>query len=83
MASSEDFQSVYELYKTKGIPNGISIVKFCQQHGIVYSQFERWFKSGKKSKSSVHPVHIVDKDGLMASSQQEVEDAPCEVASSS
>ena len=40
MASSEDFQSIYELYKKEGTPNGISIVSFCQQNGIVYSQFE-------------------------------------------
>ena len=46
MASSEDFQSIYELYKKEGIPNGISIVNFCQQNGIVYSQFERYLSSG-------------------------------------
>lgn len=45
MASSEDFQSVYELYKKQGVPKGILIVKFCQYNGIVYSQFERWFES--------------------------------------
>lgn len=79
MASSEDFQSIYELYQKQGIPNGISIVKFCQQNGIVYSQFERWFKSRKKSaKSSVHPVQIVDKDGVMDSNHQAYEDAPRE-----
>lgn len=79
MASSEDFQSIYELYQKEGIPKGISIVNFCQQNGIVYSQFERWFKSRKKSKSSVHPIRIVDQDGLMSSSEQEVEDVPREV----
>ena len=73
MASSEDYQSIYELYKKQGIPKGISIVNFCQQNGIVYSQFERWFKSRKKSKSSVHPIRIVDKDGLMSTSEQAVE----------
>lgn len=79
MASSGDFQSIYELYKKEGIPNGISIVNFCQQNGIVYSQFERWFKSRKKSKSSVHPIRLVDKDGLMSSSAQEVDDEASEV----
>lgn len=33
MASSEDFQSIYEIYKKQGIPNGIFIVKFCQRNG--------------------------------------------------
>ena len=75
MASSEDFQSIYELYKKEGIPNQISIVAFCQQHGIIYSHFERWFKSRKRSvKSPVHPIEIVDKDGLMGPKGQTVED---------
>lgn len=71
MVSSEDFQSIYELYKKQGIPNGISIVTFCQHNGIVYSQFERWFKSKKKTaKPSVQPIQLVDKDGLIASISQ-------------
>lgn len=36
MESSEDFQSIYKLYKGKGVPNGISVVNFCRQNGIVY-----------------------------------------------
>lgn len=77
MASSEDFQSIYELYKKQGIPNGISIVKFCQHNGVVYSQFERWFKSRKKTANpSVHPVELVDKDGLLDSNKAMDEDAP-------
>lgn len=71
MASSEDFQRIYELYKKEGVPNGISIVNFCQQNGIVYSQFEKWFKSRKRpARFSVHPVQLVDKDGLMVSGVQ-------------
>ncbi len=38
MASSVDFQSIYALYKKQGVPKGISIVNFCHQNGIVYSQ---------------------------------------------
>ena len=43
MASSEDFKKLYELYLTEGVPNGVSIVDFCQRNGVVYNQFERWF----------------------------------------
>ena len=82
MASSEDFQRVYELYKKQGVPNGISIVNFCQQQGIVYSQFERWFKSGKKpSKASVHPIRIVDGDDQTPSAQESDEDKPSDLDS--
>ena len=44
MASSEDYKKLYELYQVEGVPNGISIVDFCQRNGIVYKHFERWFK---------------------------------------
>ena len=37
------------------------IVSFCQKNGIVYSQFERWYKNRYNVK--VHAVNIVDKDG--------------------
>ncbi len=77
MASSEDFQSIYALNKKQGVPKGISIVNFCHQNGIVYSQFERWFKSRKQSaNSSVHPIRIVDKDGLLSSGPQADADGP-------
>ena len=42
---------------------GISIVSFCQKNGVVYSQFERWYKNRHKVK--VHAVDIVDKDGAL------------------
>ena len=61
MASSEDFKRIFELYNQEIKSSGVSIVSFCQQNGIVYSQFERWYKNRKKIK--VHPVKIVDKDG--------------------
>lgn len=62
MASSTDFKKLFERYQEEGAPNGISIVKYCQLNGIVYSHFERWYKSYKSAKAM--PVEIVDKDGL-------------------
>ena len=44
MPSSEDFKKMYELYRTEGVPNGVSIVDFYQRNGVIYNQFERWFK---------------------------------------
>lgn len=61
MASSEDFKRILELYNQESKASGISIVAFCQKNGIVYSQFERWYKNRHKVK--VHAVDIVDKDG--------------------
>ena len=61
MASSEDFKRILELYKLESKASGASIVSFCQKNGIVYSQFERWYKNRHNVK--VHPVDIVDRDG--------------------
>ena len=36
MASSEDFKKLYELYQTEGVPNGVSIVDFCQRNSDAY-----------------------------------------------
>ena len=47
MASSEDFKRILELYNQESKTSGISIVAFCQKNGIVYSQFERWYKNRK------------------------------------
>lgn len=70
MASSEDFKEIHELYKAEGLTKGISIVDFCQRNGIVYSQYEKWYKTrNMRRDSQVHEIRIVDKDNLM---QQQV-----------
>ena len=63
MASSEDFKRILELYNQESKTSGVSIVAFCQKNGIVYSQFERWYKNRHKVK--VHAVDIVDRDGTI------------------
>lgn len=63
MASSEDFKKLYELYQTEGVPNGVSIVDFCQRNGVVYNQFERWFKKRySKNETGFHKVRVVGAD---------------------
>ena len=63
MASSEDYKKLYELYQVEGVPNGISIVDFCQRNGIVYKHFERWFKKRySQNDSGVHRVRLLDSD---------------------
>ena len=62
MASSLDFEKIHSLYQSDGIKRGLSIVQFCQQNGIVYSHYERWYKTERAHR--IVPVEIVDKDGL-------------------
>ena len=63
MASSGDFKRILELYNQESKKSGVSIVAFCQKNGIVYSQFERWYKNRHKVK--VHAVEIVERDGTI------------------
>ena len=69
MASSEDYKKLYELYQVEGVPNGISIVDFCQRNGIVYKHFERWFKKRySQNDTGVHRVRLLDSDSTSDSS---------------
>ena len=68
MASSLDYQRIFERYQTEGVPNGITIVDFCQRNGVVYKQFERWYKN--KDNVELHPVRLT---GDQTQSQKEFE----------
>lgn len=72
MASSEDFKRILELYNQESKTSGVSIVAFCQKNGIVYSQFERWYKNRHKVK--VHAVEIVERDGTIPVQDTKLQD---------
>ncbi len=63
MASSKDFEKLWKRYQDEVQSTGKSIVTFCQENGIVYAQFEKWYK--KKSTptekgSSIVPIEVTD-----------------------
>ena len=41
MATSKDFEKLWNRYQDEVQATGKSIVTFCQENGIVYAQFER------------------------------------------
>lgn len=57
MASSTEFKRIWERYQKEGVAHSQSIVQFCQMNGIVYAQFEKWYKKYKSLKAE--PVEIV------------------------
>ena len=63
MASSKDFEKIWESYQEVAKTKDVSIVDYCQRNGIVYSQFQRWYK---KHVSGVSIVPVSDPE-----SQQE------------
>ena len=58
MATSKDFQIIQKRYQEEGLPHGVSIIRFCQQNGIVYKQYERWLKN--RRKVAIHPVSLTN-----------------------
>ena len=57
MASSKDFEKIWESYQEVVQTKDVSIVDYCQRNGIVYSQFQRWYK---KHVSGVSIVPVSD-----------------------
>ena len=57
MASSKDFEKIWESYQDVVKTKEVSIVDYCQRNGIVYSQFQRWYK---KHVSGVSIVPVSD-----------------------
>ena len=57
MASSKDFERIWENYQEVVKTKDVSIVDYCQRNGIVYSQFQRWYK---KHVSGVSIVPVSD-----------------------
>ena len=59
MASSKDYEKIWESYQEVIKTKDVSIVDYCQRNGIVYSQFQRWYK---KHVSGVSIVPVSDSD---------------------
>ena len=57
MASSKDFEKIWESYQEVVKTKDVSIVDYCQRNGIVYSQFQRWYK---KHVSGISIVPVSD-----------------------
>ena len=63
MATSKDFEKLWKRYQDEVQSTGKSIVAYCQENGIVYAQFERWYKNkGKVSAKapSIVPIEVTD-----------------------
>ena len=58
MISNTDLEKAWFLYKTEAQPRGMSINEFCQNKGIPYHEFEKWYK---KTHRTVAPVEIIGK----------------------
>ncbi len=58
MATGTDFKNLWDRFQKEGVPAKISIARFCQMNGVVYSHFEKWYK--RTYTDGVIPVEVVD-----------------------
>ncbi len=65
MASSKDFEKIWESYQDAVKTRSVSIVDYCQRNGIVYAQFQRWYK---KHVSDVSLVPVDSSSGSIVGS---------------
>ena len=75
MATSKDFEKLWKRYQDEIQPLGKSIVSYCQENGIVYSQFERWYKkrgSLQDKQPVLVPVEVTDLPQDAEAPKQEV-----------
>ena len=76
MATSKDFEKLWNRYQDEVQATGKSIVTFCQENGIVYAQFEKWYKSKGRSSAkmpSIVPVEVTDILAEVESSKQDTQ----------
>ncbi len=68
MATGTDFKTLWERFQKEGVPAKISIARFCQMNGGVYSHFEKWYK--RTYTDGVIPVEVVDSSASPAPDSQ-------------
>lgn len=76
MASSKDFEKIWESYQETVKTRSVSIVDYCQRNGIVYAQFQRWYK---KHVGSVSLVPVDSSSGSIVGSDSKEVSLPVSV----
>ena len=75
MATSKVFEKLWYRYQDEVQATGKSIVAYCQENGIVYAQFERWYKkrgSLQDKQPVLIPVEVTDSPQDADAPKQEV-----------
>lgn len=76
MATSKDFEKLWRRYQDEFQSSGKSIVTYSQENGIVYSQFERWYKKRVSSQDKQPVLVPVDVTDFPSESEPPKQDSP-------
>ena len=70
MFSSKDFEKLWFLYQTEGVPEEESINSFCEKNGVPYEEFDKWFRKTHQSVGRVEIENIPDDEPTLKSSRR-------------
>lgn len=70
MFSSKDFEKLWFLYQTEGVPEEVSISSFCEKNGVPYEEFDKWFRKTHQSVGRVEIENIPDDEPTLKSSRR-------------
>ena len=64
MFSSKDFEKLWFLYQTEGVPEEESINSFCEKNGVPYEEFDKWFRKTHQAVGRVEIENIPDDEPM-------------------
>ena len=70
MFSSKDFEKLWFLYQTEGVPEEESINSFCEKNGVPYEEFDKWFRKTHQSVGRVEIENIPDDEPTLKLSRR-------------
>ena len=70
MFSSKDFEKLWFLYQTEGVPEEESINSFCEKNGVPYDEFDKWFRKTHQAVGRVEIENIPDDEPGLKSSRR-------------
>ncbi len=68
--SSKDFEKLWFLYQTEGVPEEESINSFCEKNGVPYEEFDKWFRKTHQAVGRVEIENIPDDEPMLKSSRR-------------
>ena len=66
----KDFEKLWFLYQTEGVPEEESINSFCKKNGVPYEEFDKWFRKTHQAVGRVEIENIPDDAPTLKSSRR-------------
>ena len=68
--NNKDFEQLWFLYQTEGVPEEESINSFCEKNGVPYEEFDKWFRKTHQAVGWVEIENIPADEPTLKSSRR-------------